>query len=1263
MKFSVRIAALVLCMLTLLPTFVFGYHDRVEPNPDVEMPKSTPTVDGNIESDGTWSAPANLNDATLGRFWGLNEPTSTAKVYFAYDASNLYFAADIIDCDDRNYTVPSTGYDNVDNQGTSKPYGFNGDVMCLMLDPMGSFEKNTKTQTTPWYNVGIFADNTVKVYRSQVSEKDITSSVSAKGMITGDGWHFEVAIPWSVIVADAKSLGLTVTQAQLAAIGSTSRAACMYMDRYVTDTGATDTWGRFITVCDKTYDGYSGTATNGTGAKSYGIILKHTDLHVHTWGEWTTVDATCTTDGSKTRKCSTCGYAEVEVITAPGHTEGKTVSVDATCTADGSKTVYCSVCNEIISSEIYKSEGHKFTEWQLVKEATEASHGLERRECSVCGTAEERNTPMLSSNQPVIAGVDNYTVTLNGITDIKEIRFAIGTYTTGSQIKAAEKNVTLDAATVNKYTVDSVFNYDLPWVGSYTFWVRTNDGKGYFLYTEVEDITPYVTSYGVKLTVNDFAENYKDAWLAKGSFNSYNEIKASTDFKYQASAAKLADYAKTTHDFTYTMTDPGEYTVLIRYNDGTYDVIHHTLTVDVPVLKGNGLQAIVQNIPDIKIIRTAYGHHTSVASIKAAADVRNFSNKSDIKNAPEYTIQYRNEGEVTLIVEYNNGYKHYLYYNVTKKAPTFSLTDRTVTFSNLEGMSVMRYAPGTYSTSSEIKNAEGSQYFRPSAIVDGKISITLDNGTYSFVVQYDDDSYYYKTVTISDDITATVSVANVSKAFTSNMMFQRDEPISVWGWSTKANEGKIVTATLGDMFGWAVVENGAWKITFPHTLPATADPLVLTVSTAKATKTFRNILIGDVYYVIGQSNAFYGIANQVQEMQQNDLTPNWDYDADRNIRFFRNSSTYTASYTGTKAQGTETLLEDVEYTSTTWMTPTNIYNQVVNPPATGSFSALGYLFAYNMSNKTDIPIGVIEIDASGFPLIAFAPNELAQKWGDESYNASTGVHTYNLNDGYLVNTAMPTRFGYNHLIHPLRNFSTAGIIWYQGESDCLNTTEIWGENADTFSHQFTELMTWFRANLGNRRNFPVYMIEFPTCYYNNGANAYIDMGGVQCEQGLISGMLSDFHLVNSSDMFSNTTWYNSLHPYIKEKQADRLANVVAANGYGIGNLSYVSGPIMTGVSYSGTSATVSFKNVGSGLKAYSGRYVDGFDVYVNIGGTYQWIEVDNAYISGTNTVTVPSSYTVYGVRYNRNTEYLFPTNGINLCNSNNIPASAFIDLK
>lgn len=344
--------------------------------------------------------------------------------------------------------------------------------------------------------------------------------------------------------------------------------------------------------------------------------------------------------------------------------------------------------------------------------------------------------------------VDNYTATLTDIKDIKEIRFAIGHYTTGSEVKAAEKNVTLDASTVKKYTADGIMTYDLPWMGEYTFWIRYNDGSQYFVYTNIEDITPYVESYGVKITVKDYAENYKDMWLAEGTFNSYNEIKTSTAFKYQASKNKLDLYAKTTHDFSYTMTNPGTYTVLIRYNDGTFDVIHHELKVDTPVFTPNGLQMTVSNIPDIKIIRTAPGEHNSVAELKAASGVRNFSNKNDIKNAEEYTIQYRKEGWVTIIVEYNNGYKHIHHHCVEPKVPTMEQNGNTVTFGNLDGLVMVRYAKGEYTTSSQIKKAPGSKFIKPDEITDGKISVTLEKGIYTFCVQYDDDSYNYYNVTV-----------------------------------------------------------------------------------------------------------------------------------------------------------------------------------------------------------------------------------------------------------------------------------------------------------------------------------------------------------------------------------------------------------------------------------------------------------------------------------------------------------------------------------
>ena len=139
-----------------------------------------------------------------------------------------------------------------------------------------------------------------------------------------------------------------------------------------------------------------------------------------------------------------------------------------------------------------------------------------------------------------------------------------------------------------------------------------------------------------------------------------------------------------------------------------------------------------------------------MGDIKKASGVRNFSNKNDIKNADEYMIQYREAGEVTLIVEYNNGYKHFCYINIEPKSATMIQSKNTVMFDDLDGFVMIRYAKGTYKTSSQIKAAEGSKVLKPADLVGGYAIISdLEAGTYTFCVQFDDESYDYYTVTVA----------------------------------------------------------------------------------------------------------------------------------------------------------------------------------------------------------------------------------------------------------------------------------------------------------------------------------------------------------------------------------------------------------------------------------------------------------------------------------------------------------------------------------
>lgn len=551
----------------------------------------------------------------------------------------------------------------------------------------------------------------------------------------------------------------------------------------------------------------------------------------------------------------------------------------------------------------------------------------------------------------------------------------------------------------------------------------------------------------------------------------------------------------------------------------------------------------------------------------------------------------------------------------------------------------------------------------------------VKSGTYTF------DAEGKMTVTpeilpdYGKDATATGIVMH--SCFSDNMILQRDQLLTVWG-KADANSGTVVVEFAGETAKAEVNAEGSWKATFDEPFRASDAKRKLRIHGADNDIVFKDVLIGDVYYVIGQSNVHYSLQEQTQEMYAHGLTPYWDFDDSRNIRFYRNSALYTAHLTGPFAQGT--ALEFTEFmTDYDWMTPSEVQanlatniNQNINHKA---FSALGYLFAYGLSDNTDIPVGIIEIDAAGMPLTAFAPNSLAAKWVDEQLNAETGVYTYNLRGVIPVET-MLSRFVYNQLINPLKDFGTAGIVWYQGESDALNERgNSWGDDGSTYAYKFAELMEYYRDTLGGGQyDFPVYVIELPTNYYNNGLNIYIDFGPLRTEMGRIPDLLSNAHLINSSDFFTDIGYTNTLHPYIKEKQAQRAAKIVAADKYGVSSTSLEEGPRIINTEYtSSNTVTFTYTNVGEGLKLGYGSYVLGFEVWTgsyDIKGNKIWTYVTDAQISGTDKVIIRASGEILAVRYNGSTEAAYPGFGeahpnlsLNLTNSNGIPASAFVDIK
>jgi len=111
----------------------------------------------------------------------------------------------------------------------------------------------------------------------------------------------------------------------------------------------------------------------------------------------TVESATCTTDGSKTVKCSACSETNTVVLPKTGHSYTKGTVVNATCTQPGTE-VYTCACGDTYTKFVEAVKDHSFGNWTLIQEATTDSYGIEKRVCSVCDATEHKTTAPIGAH-------------------------------------------------------------------------------------------------------------------------------------------------------------------------------------------------------------------------------------------------------------------------------------------------------------------------------------------------------------------------------------------------------------------------------------------------------------------------------------------------------------------------------------------------------------------------------------------------------------------------------------------------------------------------------------------------------------------------------------------------------------------------------------------------------------------------------------------------------------------------------------------------
>ncbi len=380
----------------------------------------------------------------------------------------------------------------------------------------------------------------------------------------------------------------------------------------------------------------------------------------------------------------------------------------------------------------------------------------------------------------------------------------------------------------------------------------------------------------------------------------------------------------------------------------------------------------------------------------------------------------------------------------------------------------------------------------------------------------------------------------VSGAFSSHMVLQRDEPIRVWGFSDTPGSrvaghfaGETVTATVGDDF--------RWTLTYSARSYSNEGQMMLISDDRDHTVTFEDILIGDVYFIGGQSNAEQHLSACMA------LTPSVEFNEGDNFRVFMQTQGYACE----RQELCATPQPDVIHPDWCWKRP--------DEAASLEFSAMGWYFAREVAKHIDIPLGLVMMCAGGACLRELMPHELA------------------LGEGYTTGNLVPPGGYFNTLIHPFIGLAFKGMFFYQGESEgCVRV------HAEKYTYDLALLVADERARFG--REFPFYNVQLCD-YTSEGAKFFAFHDIVRNQQYDALSVIRNSTLTVAMDLGPEEGYADWAHSPRKLEVGERLAKLILAREYGVGHLSEAGSPRPVSAMLSEDRSTifVEFTDVSAGL--------------------------------------------------------------------------------
>jgi sialate O-acetylesterase len=460
------------------------------------------------------------------------------------------------------------------------------------------------------------------------------------------------------------------------------------------------------------------------------------------------------------------------------------------------------------------------------------------------------------------------------------------------------------------------------------------------------------------------------------------------------------------------------------------------------------------------------------------------------------------------------------------------------------------------------------------------------------------------------------------KIFSDHMVLQREMPIPVYGW---AAPGRTIRVTLAGETASAVAnDKGRWMVRLPKRQDG--GPYELTVSDGETTKTFRDMMVGEVWLCSGQSNMTVPL-HETKDGDKEAATAQ-----NPQIRFFHLG--YNMSHIANRSK------DDFDGEGYGWVP--------CSPDMAAGMSALAYYFGKTLQRELGVAVGLIHSSWGGVGIAAFMPREgivadsgwadslkqWDQQWAD--YHA-TKDPAKNPNRQENFNAAINQPAGlYNGSIAPFVPFGLRGVLWYQGEADA--------GNARPYTERLTRMIRLWRKAWGlEQMQFLIVQLPgFGTATEGPAESGWAEVREAQQQaaKATNSGLIVTIDVGEAEN----------IHPQNKKTVGDRLARTALAKIFGRRDVTY-GGPTFQSARRKGNALVVTFDHAKGGLHTSDNGPVRGL-VVADSTGPFQKAD---ARIEG-ETVVVSSPKVSRPVRV----RYAWADNPVcNLCNKERLPAEPF----